>query len=92
MKGKAKGIRARDHARPMPAWCCTTVHEVCGIMRSVVSHNTVFKIANNTVSDLDSSWEERADEGPINPIEEGKRLGANLPTPEKAKIDRESKK
>ena len=66
--------------------------EVCGIMRSVVSHNTVFKIADNTVSDLDSSWEERADEGPINPIEEGKRLGANLPTPEKAKIARESKK
>ena len=72
--------------------CCTTVDEVCGIMRSVVSHNTVFKIADNTVSDLDSSWKERANEGPINPIEEAKRLGANLPTPEKAKIARESKK
>ena len=35
-----------------------------------------------TVSDSDSSWDERADEGRINPIEEAKRLG----TTEKAKI------
>ena len=31
------------------------------------------------------------DEGPINPTEKGKRLGANLATPEKAKIARERK-
>jgi len=31
------------------------------------------------------------DEGPINPIEEAKSLGANLATPEKAKIARERK-
>ena len=31
------------------------------------------------------------DEGPINPIEEAKRLGANLATPEKANIARERK-
>ena len=30
---------------------------------------------NYTVSDSDSSWEEHADEGPINPIEEAERLG-----------------
>ena len=40
-------------------------------------------MADYNISVLDSSWEERADEGPINPIEEAKRLGANLPTPEK---------
>ena len=39
-----------------------------------------------TVSDSDSSWDERADEGRINPIEEAKRLGTNLATTEKAKI------
>ena len=33
----------------------------------------------------------RGDEGPINPIEEAKRLGANLATHEKAKIARERK-
>ena len=32
-----------------------------------------------------------ADEGPINPTAEAKRLGANLATPEKAKIARERK-
>ena len=31
------------------------------------------------------------DEGPINPNEKAKRLGANLATPEKAKIARERK-
>ena len=31
------------------------------------------------------------DEGPINPIEKAKSLGANLATPEKAKIARERK-
>ena len=35
--------------------------------------------------------EKRADEGPINPIEETKRLGANLATREKAKIARKRK-
>ena len=39
-----------------------------------------------TVSDSDSSWDERADEGRINPIEEAKRLGTNLAIAEKAKI------
>ena len=35
-------------------------------MMSVVSHDTFFKMADNTVSDSGSSWEERADEVPIN--------------------------
>ena len=35
-------------------------------MRSVVPHDTFFKMVDNTVSDSDSSREERADEGPIN--------------------------
>ena len=35
--------------------------------------------------------EKRADEGPINPVEETKRLGANLATREKAKIARKRK-
>ena len=48
-------------------------------------------MADNTVSDSDSRWEERADEGPINPIDEAKRLEANLDTPEEAKIARERK-
>ena len=48
----------------------------------LVSHDTFFKMADNTVRD----------EGPINPNEEAKRLGANLATPEKAKIARETKK
>ena len=39
----------------------------------------------------DSSREERADEGPINPIEEAKRLVANLATLENAKITRKRK-
>ena len=43
-------------------------------------------MAANTASDSDSSWEKRADEGPINPIAEAKRLGKNL-----AKIARERK-
>ena len=47
-------------------------------MSPVVSHD---KMADNTVSGSDSSWEERSDEGPINPIEEAKRLGANFTTP-----------
>ena len=42
-------------------------------------------MAANTASDSDSSWEERADEDPINPTAEVKRLGANLATPEKLK-------
>ena len=60
-------------------------------MRSVVSHDTFFKMADNSVSESDSSWEERADEGPINPFAEAKRLGAKLATLEKAKIGRERK-
>ena len=60
-------------------------------MRSSVSGDTFFKMADNTVSDSDSSQKERRDEGLINPIEEAKRLGANLASPEKAKIARERK-
>ena len=60
-------------------------------MRSAVSRDTFFKMVDNTVSDSDPSWEERGDEGPINPIEEVKRPGANLATSEKAKIARERK-
>ena len=41
-------------------------------------------------SDSNSS-SSSADEGPINPIAEAKRLGANLSTPKKAKIARERK-
>ena len=42
-------------------------------------HMTRFsKLPDNTVIDSDSSWEEPADEGPINPIAETKRLGTNL--------------
>ena len=47
----------------------------CQLGVAAVSRNTFLKMADNTVSDSDSSWEERADEGPINPIEEAKRLG-----------------
>ena len=36
------------------------------------------KLPDNTVIYSDSSWEEPADEGPINPIAETKMLGANL--------------
>ena len=46
---------------------------------------------DNTVSDSDPSWKERGDKGLINPIEEVKRPGANLATPEKAKIARDQK-
>ena len=60
-------------------------------MRSAVTHDTFFKMAAKTATDSDSSWEERPDEGPINPTAEAKRLGANLATPEKAKIARERK-
>ena len=48
-------------------------------------------MAANTATDSDSSWEERADEGQINPIAEAKRLGKNLATTEKTKIARERK-
>ena len=58
----------------------------------VVSHGTFFKMVDNTVSDSNSSWEEYADEGPINPIAEAKRLGANLATFGKAKLAKEKKK
>lgn len=37
---------------------------------SAVSHDTYFKMADNTLSDSHSSWEERADDGPINSIAE----------------------
>ena len=49
-------------------------------MRSAVTHDTFFKMAANTATDSDSSLEEHADEGQINPTAEAKRLG------EKAKI------
>ena len=60
-------------------------------MRPAVSRDTFFRMEDNTVSDSDSSREVRADEGLINPIDKAKRLGANLATPEKAKIARERK-
>ena len=60
-------------------------------MRSEVTHDTFFKMAAKTATDSDSSWEERTDEGQINPIAEAKRLGKNFATPEKAKIARERK-
>ena len=63
----------------------------CLSIKSVVSHSTFFKRTDNTVRDSDSSWEECADEGPINPITEAKRLGANIGFPGKAKIARERK-
>ena len=46
---------------------------------------TSFKMADNNVSDSDSSWEECAYEGQINPTEEDKKLGVNLATPKKLK-------
>ena len=57
----------------------------------VVSHGTFFKMVDNTVSDSNPSWEEYADEGPINPITEAKRLVANLATFGKAKLAKERK-
>ena len=47
----------------------------CQLGVAAVSRDRFFKMADNTFSDSDSSWEERADEGPINPIEEAERLG-----------------
>ena len=47
----------------------------CQLSVAAVLRNTFFKMADNTFSDSDSSWEELADEDPINPIEEAKRLG-----------------
>ena len=47
----------------------------CQLGVAAVSRDTFFKMADNTVSDSDSIWEERADEDPINLIEEAKRLG-----------------
>ena len=47
----------------------------CQLGVAAISRDTFFKMADNTFSDSDSSWEERADEGPINSIEEAKRLG-----------------
>ena len=46
----------------------------CQLGVAAVSRDRFFKMADNTFSDSDSSWEERADEGPINPIEEAERL------------------
>ena len=61
------------------------VHEINGITWPF------FKMADNIVGDSDSSWEECADEGPINPIAKAKRLVANLATARKVKIARERK-
>ena len=47
----------------------------CQLRLAAVSRDTFLKMADNTVGDSDSSCEERADEDPINPIEEAKRLG-----------------
>ena len=54
-------------------------------MRSAVSHDTFFKMANNIVSDSDSNWGERADEDPINPVAETNRLGQTSLSPKKLK-------
>ena len=54
-------------------------------MRSAVSHDTFFKVADNTVSDSDSNSGERADEDPINPIAEANRLGQTSLSPKKLK-------
>ena len=71
-------------------WCQLGVARLS--MRLRVSHDTFFKMPDNTVIDSDSSWEERADEGPINPTAETKRLGANLSlSPKKTKIAWERK-
>ena len=43
------------------------------------------KMVNNTISDPDSSWEERADEGPISSIEEAKGWGQISLLPKKLK-------
>ena len=48
-------------------------------------------MADNYSDSNTSNSDESADEGPSNPIAEAKRLGANLRTPEKAKIARERK-
>ena len=48
-------------------------------------------MADNYSDSNTSNSDESADEGPSNPIAEAKRLGANLRTPEKAKIVRERK-
>ena len=48
-------------------------------------------MADNYSDSNTSNSDESADEGPSNPIAEAKRLGANLRTPEKAKIAREWK-
>ena len=44
----------------------------CQLGVAAVSRDTFFKMADNTFRDSDSSWEELADEYPINPIEEAK--------------------
>ena len=61
----------------------------CLIARSVVSRCTFFKMADTYSDSITSNSDESADEGPGNLIAEAKRLGANLNTPEKAKIARE---
>ena len=48
-------------------------------------------MADNTVSNSDSSWEGRVHEGPINPTDDAKRLRANLTIHEEARIARERK-
>ena len=63
----------------------------CLITRSAVSCYTFFKMVDNYSDSNTSNSDESADDGPSNQIVEAKRLGANLRTPEKAKIARERK-
>ena len=63
----------------MPSSCCSLS------LRSAVSHETFFKMADNIVSDSDSNWGERAGEDPINPIVEANRLGQTSLSPKKLK-------
>ena len=66
-------------------------YQSCQFGIAAVSRDTFFKMVDNTVSNSDSRKEERADEGPINPIREAKRLEAILTTQEEAEIARERK-
>ena len=61
----------------------------CLIRSSAVSRFTFFKMADTYSDSNTSNSDESADEDQKHPIAEAKRLGANLRTPEKAKIARE---
>ena len=63
------------------------VHEISGITWHVFQDGGQYCQYFNSISSL----EECTDEGRVYPTAEAKRLGANLATPEKAKIARERK-